>query len=52
VARLTCVRANGSKEIIEAEMSRQRLKELELSAGDAVLLRMRRARRFAEDFTI
>jgi sulfate transport system ATP-binding protein len=52
VARLTCVRENGSREIIEAEMSRQRLKELELSAGDAVLLRMRRARRFAEDFAI
>jgi len=52
VARLTCVRANGSHEVIEAEMSRQRLKELELVPGDPVRLRMRRARRFAEDFAI
>jgi sulfate transport system ATP-binding protein len=52
VARLTCVRSSGSHEPIEAEISRQRLKELDLDAGDPVLLRMRRARRFAEDFAI
>ncbi len=51
VARLACVR-RGSDQIIEAEISRQRLKELQLVLGGEVLLRMRRARRFAEDFTI
>ncbi len=52
VARLACVRSHAAHEAIEAEISRQRLKELDLSVGDAVLLRMRRARRFAEDFAI
>ncbi len=52
LARLTCARLNGGREIIEAEMSRQRLRELDFVEGDTVLLRMRRARRFAEDFAI
>ncbi|HEY4299669.1 MAG TPA: sulfate ABC transporter ATP-binding protein [Candidatus Didemnitutus sp.] len=52
VARLTCLRDNDTRDVIEAEMPRQRLKELELRPGDPVLLRMRRARRFAEDFAI
>ena len=51
VARVTCARVRGD-EVIEAELPRQRLKELELAAGDEVRLRMRRARRFAEDFAI
>jgi sulfate/thiosulfate transport system ATP-binding protein len=52
LARLTCARVNGRQELIEAEMSRQRLRELDFAQGDQVLLRMRRARRFAEDFAI
>ena len=52
VARVACARRNPAGEFIEAEMPRQRLKELELAVGDEILLRMRRARRFAEDFAI
>ena len=51
VARLSLVRS-ANDEIIEAEIARQRLQELRLEVGSEVLLRMRRARRFAEDFTI
>ena len=51
VARLSLVRS-ANDEISEAELARQRLQELRLEVGSEVLLRMRRARRFAEDFTI
>ncbi len=52
VARLSCARTKALDEIIEVEIPRQRLAELDLAVGDPVLLRMRRARRFAEDFAI
>ncbi|MBI5380439.1 MAG: sulfate ABC transporter ATP-binding protein [Opitutae bacterium] len=52
VARVTCTRHHAADEIIEAEVSRQRLTELGLQIGDSVLLRMRRGRVFAEDFAI
>jgi sulfate transport system ATP-binding protein len=52
VARITCERTRPAGEFIEAEAPRQRLAELELVVGDIVLLRMRRARRFTEDFAI
>jgi sulfate transport system ATP-binding protein len=52
LARLTCARVGGLQETIEAEMSRQRLRELGFAPGDAVQLRLRRAHRFTEDFTI
>jgi sulfate/thiosulfate transport system ATP-binding protein len=52
VAHLTCARESRPSELIEVEISRQRLAELALTPGTAVRLRMRRAHQFAEDFAI
>ncbi|AHF89014.1 sulfate ABC transporter [Opitutaceae bacterium TAV5] len=50
VARVTLVR--GANEYIDVELSRQRLDELNLALEDTVLLRVRRSRTFAQDYSI
>ena len=52
VARLSCRRCHNSDDLLDAEIPRERLAELRLSTGQHVLLRLRRGRRFAEDFSI
>ncbi len=52
LARVSCERAAVDGEFVESEISRQKLLDLQLAPGSVVNLRMRRARQFAEDFTI
>ncbi len=49
-ARVTLVR--GANEYIDVELSRQRLDELDLTLEDTVLLRVRRSKTFAHDYSI
>ncbi|MDF3059681.1 MAG: sulfate transporter [Rariglobus sp.] len=50
VARVTTRR--GASEFVDVELSRARLDELALRPDDSVLLRVRRSRLFAEDYSI
>jgi len=52
VARLTCERTARAGEFLEVEISRARLAELALEPGAVVSVTVRRARQFADDFTI
>ena len=52
VARVSCLRSQGSAELIEAEISRESLREFGIAPGHRVLLRLRRGHRFPEDFSI
>ena len=50
-ARIRCARGLD-EEIVEAELPRSRLDELQLSIDDTVLLRLRNSKTFSEDYTI
>jgi sulfate/thiosulfate transport system ATP-binding protein len=50
-ARLTLEQVR-SREIVEAEISRAELEDLDLEVGDLVSLRLRQAHSFEEDYTI
>jgi sulfate transport system ATP-binding protein len=46
------LKINESRELIEAELTRERHRELALSAGEMVLVSWKRARIFADDYSI
>jgi len=52
VARVSCRRNHGTNELVEAEIPRERLRELALAPGSTVHLRLRTLHRFPDDFSI
>lgn len=53
VARLACqLKDRPGTDLIDAEISREQLRQLGLEPGHGVLLRLRRSHRFQEDFSI